>query len=155
MAQLTSDIVWLVKKDVTLADGSVTQALVPQVYVRVRDGDLDGSGALMAGNVVDLKLQGDLVNRGTIAGRSVLAISADNLQNLGGRLTGGEVEVKARTDLNNLGGLIDASTRLNTVAGRDINMVSTTRNTESAQAPPRVFRGLPGCLSPMPRVNWW
>ena len=133
MAQLTSDIVWLVKKDVTLADGSVTQALVPQVYVRVRDGDLDGSGALMAGNVVDLKLQGDLVNRGTIAGRSVLAISADNLQNLGGRLTGGEVEVKARTDLNNLGGLIDASTRLNTVAGRDINMVSTTRNTESAQ----------------------
>ncbi|WP_119742566.1 hemagglutinin repeat-containing protein [Pseudomonas sp. Larv2_ips] len=133
MAQLTSDIVWLVKKDVTLADGSVTQALVPQVYVRVRDGDLDGSGALMAGNVVDLNLQGDLVNSGTIAGRSVLAISADSIQNLGGRLSGAEVEVKARTDLNNLGGLIDAGTRLNAVAGRDINLVSSTRDTQSAQ----------------------
>ncbi|MDZ5604334.1 hemagglutinin repeat-containing protein [Pseudomonas sp. RP23018S] len=133
MAQLTSDIVWLVKQDVTLADGSVTQALVPQVYVRVRDGDLDGSGALMAGNVVDLKLQGDLVNSGTIAGRSVLAISAANIQNLGGRLSGGDVEVRAGNDLNNLGGLIDANTRLNTVAGRDINLVSSTRDTQSEQ----------------------
>ncbi|MFO2466511.1 hemagglutinin repeat-containing protein [Pseudomonas sp. 15FMM2] len=133
MAQLTSDIVWLVKRDVKLADGSTTQALVPQVYVRVRDGDLDGSGALMAGNVVDLQLQGDLVNSGTIAGRSVLAISAENIQNLGGRLTGADVQVQARTDLNNLGGLIDASTRLSALAGRDINMVSTTGDTESTQ----------------------
>ena len=133
MAQLTSDIVWLVKQDVTLADGSVTQALVPQVYVRVRDGDLDGSGALMAGNVVDLELRGDLVNSGTIAGRSVLAISAENLHNLGGRLAGAEVDVKARNDLNNLGGLIEASTRLNAVAGRDINLVSSTRDTASGQ----------------------
>ncbi|WP_268603107.1 S-layer family protein, partial [Escherichia coli] len=33
VAQLTSDIVWLVERDVTLADGSITRALVPQVYV--------------------------------------------------------------------------------------------------------------------------
>ncbi|HCT28043.1 MAG TPA: hypothetical protein DIW85_17800, partial [Stenotrophomonas sp.] len=32
MAQLTSDIVWLVEQTVTLADGSTTTALVPQVY---------------------------------------------------------------------------------------------------------------------------
>lgn len=133
MAQLTSDIVWLVKKDITLANGSVIQALVPQVYVRVRNGDLDGSGALMAGNVVDLKLQGDLINSGTIAGRSVLAISAENIQNLGGRLSGADVGIKARTDLNNLGGLIDANSRLNAVAGRDINLISSTRDTQSAQ----------------------
>ena len=34
MAQLTSDIVWLVEKDITLANGQTTKALVPQVYVR-------------------------------------------------------------------------------------------------------------------------
>ena len=32
MAQLTSDIVWLVEKEVTLDDGRKTKALVPQVY---------------------------------------------------------------------------------------------------------------------------
>jgi hypothetical protein len=42
MAQLTSDIVWLVEQTVTLADGSTTTALVPQVYLRLRPGDLDG-----------------------------------------------------------------------------------------------------------------
>lgn len=43
MAQLTSDIVWLVEQTVTLADGSTQRVLVPQVYVRVKPGDIDGS----------------------------------------------------------------------------------------------------------------
>ncbi len=43
---LTSDMVWLVQQTVTLPDGSQQAVLVPQVYVRVRPGDLDGSGAL-------------------------------------------------------------------------------------------------------------
>ncbi|NUA31001.1 S-layer family protein, partial [Cupriavidus basilensis] len=54
MAQLTSDIVWLVEQDVTLADGSRTRALVPQVYVRVKPGDLNGNGTLIAANSIDL-----------------------------------------------------------------------------------------------------
>ncbi len=45
MAQLTSDIVWLVHKQVTLANGDTRNVLVPQVYVRVQEGDLNGSGA--------------------------------------------------------------------------------------------------------------
>lgn len=133
MAQLTSDIVWLVAKDVTLPDGSVTRALVPQVYVRVRQGDIDGSGALMAGQNVDLNIQNDLVNSGTLAGRDVLSITAQNIQNLGGRLTGTDVGVKAAGDLNNLGGLIDASHSLTAVAGRDINLTSSTQDSQSAQ----------------------
>ncbi|RYG14238.1 MAG: filamentous hemagglutinin N-terminal domain-containing protein, partial [Burkholderiales bacterium] len=44
MAQLTSDIVWLVEQSVTLPDGSTARALVPQVYARVKAADLDGSG---------------------------------------------------------------------------------------------------------------
>ncbi len=34
MAQLTTDLVWLVEREVVLPDGSKTTALVPQVYVR-------------------------------------------------------------------------------------------------------------------------
>ncbi len=36
VAQLTSDIVWLVAQTVTLPDGTTSQALVPQVYARLQ-----------------------------------------------------------------------------------------------------------------------
>ncbi len=126
MAQLTSDIVWLVEQEVTLADGSKTRALVPQVYVHVKDGDLAPSGALLAGQSVNINLAGDLTNTGTVAGRTVVNLTAQNVQNLGGRITGDAVAVAARNDLNNIGGQIIAATSLNASAGRDLNVVTTT-----------------------------
>ena len=33
MKQLTSDMVWMVKREVTLKDGTKTEVLAPQVYV--------------------------------------------------------------------------------------------------------------------------
>ena len=40
VASLTSDMVWLVQREVTLADGSKQKVLVPQVYALARAGDL-------------------------------------------------------------------------------------------------------------------
>ncbi|STE53335.1 Filamentous hemagglutinin [Edwardsiella hoshinae] len=88
MAQLTSDIVWLVERDVMLADGTITRALVPQVYVRVKPGDLDGHGTLIAARAVDLNLKGDLRNAGTIAGRTAVKLTGESLRNLGGGISG-------------------------------------------------------------------
>lgn len=133
MAQLTSDIVWLVEKEVKLPDGATTRALVPQVYVRVKPGDIDGSGALMAGQTVNLNVSGDLINRGSIAGRDVVAITAENIKNLGGRITGGDVALQAQTDLSNLGGIIDGNQSLAVRAGRDLNVETTTRSNSNAQ----------------------
>ncbi|MET2528007.1 hemagglutinin repeat-containing protein [Ralstonia pseudosolanacearum] len=133
MAQLTSDIVWLVEQEVTLPNGQTTRALVPQVYVHVKPGDLDGSGALIAGQSVSLNVSGDMVNQGSIAGRDVVSITAENVKNLGGRITGGDVAVRARTDLDNLGGIIDANNSLSAMAGRDLNVASTTRSNSNAQ----------------------
>ncbi|KGG92546.1 hypothetical protein P245_11405, partial [Comamonas thiooxydans] len=128
MAQLTSDIVWLVERDVRLADGSTTRALVPQVYVRVKPGDIDGKGTLLAANAADLSLQGDLVNTGTIAGRTAVKLTGENLRNLGGRITGDAVALTARTDLDNIGGTLDTDSALLLKAGRDLNVASTTRS---------------------------
>jgi len=133
MAQLTSDIVWLVEKDVTLPDGTTTKALVPQLYVRVQDGDLQAGGALIAGNSVNLTVTGDLTNSGTIAGRSVVALTAENIQNLGGRITGQDVGLAARNDLNNIGGTIAATNSLIASAGNDLNVISTTRSQSNDQ----------------------
>ncbi|WP_063588559.1 two-partner secretion domain-containing protein [Achromobacter ruhlandii] len=127
MAQLTSDIVWLVERDVTLDDGSITRALVPQVYVRVQPGDIDGTGTLLAASAIDLNLKGDLVNSGAIAGRAVVNLSGDNLRILGGRITGDAVALSARADIDSIGGTLDAGSTLRLGAGRDLNVVSTTR----------------------------
>jgi filamentous hemagglutinin len=124
MAALTSDIVWLVEQDVLLADGSRQKALVPQVYVRVREGDLDGSGALLAGRDVNINVSGDLTNSGTIAGRDVVSINAGNVLNLGGRIDGDKVAVAARRDLDNISGTISANSTLVATAGRDINIAT-------------------------------
>ncbi|WP_144264592.1 hemagglutinin repeat-containing protein [Polaromonas sp. C04] len=132
MAQLTSDIVWLVEQQVTLPDGKITTALVPQVYARVQDGDLASSGALLAGREINLNLSGDLTNSGTIAGRQVVNLAAENIQNLGGRIQGDAVSVSARQDLNNIGGTIQAASALSATAGRDLNVVTTTRSADSA-----------------------
>jgi filamentous hemagglutinin len=127
VAQLTSDIVWLVTKEVTLADGSKQSVLVPQVYVRVQPGDLDGSGTLLAGKDVNLNLSGDLANSGTIAGRNLLNVSADNIQNLGGQMRADSVSLAVRQDFNNIGGMIQGVSSAIVTAGRDLNLTTTTQ----------------------------
>lgn len=125
MAQLTSDIVWLVAQELVLPDGTMTTALVPQVYVMPRPGDLDSSGSLLAGQNVHIQLSGDLTNSGTIAGRNVTQITANNVQNLGD-ITGKVVSVAAQQDLTNLGGRMMAEDSLVAAAGRDLTVQSTT-----------------------------
>jgi len=101
IAQLISDIVWLVEQTVTLADGSTVQALVPQVYVRLQAGDINTSGALLAGETLHLALDGDLVNSGTVAGRTITSITAENINVIGGRIEAGDaLLLDARQDLN-------------------------------------------------------
>ncbi|HHA2762669.1 TPA: hemagglutinin repeat-containing protein [Stenotrophomonas maltophilia] len=127
MARLTSDIVWLVEKDVTLADGSVVRALVPQVYLRVMPGDLGNDGALLAGAEVDVKLRGDLVNSGTIAGRQLVSIDAGNIRNLsGGQISGAQVGLSARQDIDIIGSTVKATDAIALKAGGNITVASTT-----------------------------
>ena len=61
---MTSDIVWLVEKDVTLPDGSTQKVLAPQVYLLPRTGDLKADGTLIAGQSLTLR-SGELSNSGT------------------------------------------------------------------------------------------
>ena len=131
IAQLTSDIVWLVEQTVTLPDGSIQKVLVPQVYVKVQPGDLDGSGALLSGKNINIHVSGDLTNSGTVVGRNVLKLTADNINHLGGRISGGDVSVTAKQDLNNIGASITATNSLKAIAGRDLNIQTTTQSSDT------------------------
>ena len=52
MSELTTDIVWLVNKEITLADGRKITALVPQVYLVARDSDISSRGAVISANQI-------------------------------------------------------------------------------------------------------
>ncbi|UZF36668.1 hemagglutinin repeat-containing protein [Ralstonia pseudosolanacearum] len=130
MARLTTDIVWMVRQTVTLADGSQQEVLVPQVYLRAKDTDLTGGGTLMAGNNVSFQAKGDVTNSGTIASRRVTVVTGDNIVN-SGTLAGGTLLAQAAQDINNLGGHIQGDQVLLS-AGRDVNLTSTSTSTTNA-----------------------
>lgn len=131
VAQLTSDIVWLVEQTVTLPDGTITQALIPQVYLVPQTGDLQASGALIAGQNIHLQLEQDAINQGTIAGRDIVQISADNIHNLHGTMQGNAIVLQAHEDINNQGGSINAQSALILQAGHDITSQRTTRSSQN------------------------
>lgn len=130
VARLTSDMVWLVEKEVALPDGSLQKVLVPQLYARLREGDLTPAGGLLSADKIDIAVSGDINNRGSIAGRQLVSLSADNLRNLGGSVTGAEIEVTAGNDIEMRGGTLAADSRLELLAGRNIDIASATRSSE-------------------------
>lgn len=129
VAQLTSDLVWLVERDVTLPDGRTQRVLVPQVYLRPREGDLAGDGTLIAGDTVELLVRDTLRNAGTIAAQQALNIDAGRFEH-SGTLAADAILASAATDLQVRGGSVVARDSATLVAGRDLVLESTTTHTE-------------------------
>ncbi|KAE9528419.1 hemagglutinin repeat-containing protein, partial [Testudinibacter aquarius] len=129
MKELTTDMVWLVNREVRLADGSVTTVLVPQVYIVARDTDVSSRGAVISANQIIANTRGDIENSGVIAGRQLTALSAENIRNLGGVLQGENVLLQAQNELLNLGGSWSADKKLVGVANT-IRIESTLSETE-------------------------
>ncbi|GAB3544862.1 hypothetical protein GCM10027343_20650 [Noviherbaspirillum agri] len=131
MALLTTDIVLLVTKKVTLADGSTQEVLVPQVYLRrPQAGDILPNGGLIAGSDVYIKSTGDLVNSGQISADNETTLLAGNdLVNRGGRISGQDVFARANNDLKNISGMIQGTgtnSRVALSAGRDVILETRT-----------------------------
>ena len=132
MAQLTTDIVWLVEQTITLKDGSKQAVLVPKVYVRSKVGDLKGDSSLIAARNMDMQLTGDLSNQGNIVAHNGLRISANNLNNQNaGVIQGNFVQINTKNDLNNLGASLKANSAMTIDVGGRLNNSSTTYHTES------------------------
>ncbi|HAP0240648.1 TPA: filamentous hemagglutinin, partial [Escherichia coli] len=110
--------------------GSTQTVQVPQVYARVKPGDVNSAGALIAGRDMVMKLDGDLFNSGKLAGKQTVQLSAENIHNQAGTIQGANVSLTARTDINSTGGLLQATDSLLAMAGRDISLTTTTRTAQ-------------------------
>jgi filamentous hemagglutinin len=129
MAALTDDIVWLVNREVTLADGTRQSVLAPQVYLRAHAADVTGAGSIISADSVVLNNEAALANSGTIVSRRATIITADSITNVGA-ISGQTVRAQAKEDLKNLGGLIHGNT-VHLVARRDVKLSSRTSSVET------------------------
>jgi filamentous hemagglutinin family protein len=122
IAQLTSDIVWLVEHEAVLADGRRQKVLVPQVYLsRLTRDDLAPDGALIAAHEIEL-VAPDLANRGRLRAGQRIDLIARDLANSGSiesTQSEGIANLTAVNDLSNIGGTIAGRTVALT-AGRDL-----------------------------------
>ena len=134
VAQLTTDMIWLVQQEVTLADGTSQKVLVPKVYTRQAVGQIDGTGNLIAANNINMQLTGDLSNQGNIVGHNTLKINANNLTNEnGGLIKGNFVQIGTKNDLNNLSATLSANSAMQLDIGGDLNNNSLTYSTEAVK----------------------
>jgi len=116
MAGLTSDMVWLVEKDV-----GGQKVLAPVVYLsKVNAEDLRPTGALIVANDINLVASDTLTNMGTIKGGVQTSLAANTIVNRGGMIDSGNLtRIIASQDIINQSGTMTGG-RVFLGAGRDI-----------------------------------
>ena len=122
VAQLTSDIVWLVEQRVTLPNGTSQKVLVPQVYLsRLTRDDLTPDGAVISANDIQM-VTPELSNSGRMIAGSRIDLASINLTNSGtiqSTQTDSVTTLSALNDLTNAGGTLGGGT-LNLSAGNNL-----------------------------------
>ena len=125
IAELKTDIVWMVEQSVVLPSGEIVNALVPQVYIKNQKEQFAGNAVISADDI-DFKVTNDILNQGTIIAGDTAKITAANINNTNGIIAGSNVGLEALQDINNNGGTLTAENNLQLTAGRDINIESIT-----------------------------
>lgn len=126
MQQMTSDMVWLESRTVTLADGGQQTVLVPQLYLASAGRlQLNTDGALIAGQQVELATH-QLVNAGALEGKVLIASAQGDLSNLGGVIKADKLTLSANHDLTNRSGTIQGKD-LDLSAGRTLLLDTSVR----------------------------
>lgn len=129
IANLTTDLVWMVEQTVSLPNGTTQKALVPQVYLsQAHAMKLSDSGALIAADKIDMGLMGNLDNNGTIKGKNSTSIQGANITNSNsGKITSdGITNLIATEDIVNQSATISGK-QVVVFAGGDIINETVTR----------------------------
>ncbi|VEG13338.1 two-partner secretion domain-containing protein [Moraxella cuniculi] len=144
MANLTTDIVWLVKQSITVAtkdkDGNTItkteEVLVPKLYLRsanIATGALtpDGRYSAVSARNINMQLTGDLDNNGNLIAKDTAAITANNVNNTG-TIYGNFVAVTADNTIANHGTMY-ANSAMSLDAGNQIINQSQTATQTNTQ----------------------
>jgi filamentous hemagglutinin len=136
-AALTQDIVWMVEETIHLNDGSTTTALVPRVYLSAQHAiDLTPDGALIAADVIDINIAGNLDNSGTLKSTTASMIAARDILNTGNIGSSGDILLKASNDISNISNISGsiAGRRVALSAGNNLLNSTATMSITSGTA---------------------
>ncbi|MBJ7540064.1 hemagglutinin repeat-containing protein, partial [Marinomonas transparens] len=120
IAQLRQPIVWMVNETVDTPNGP-QQALVPKVYFSAASGlELRQDGALIAASSIDIDVEGEINNTGSMLAKVDLSLKGNNISNGGTLSSAGGASLTATQDIINTH-TIKAAGNLSLVAGGSIS----------------------------------
>ncbi|MGE4399435.1 MAG: hemagglutinin repeat-containing protein [Campylobacterales bacterium] len=123
VAALSSDIVWMVEKSVTVS-GKTQSVLVPQVYLASNSVSLTPQGALIsANNSAIVNAASTATNSGVIkSGNATYVLAKDVANRLGEIGSEGTLAVAGTNNITNTLGTLSSKGDMSLSAGRDINI---------------------------------
>ena len=129
MAELTTDLVWMVNQEITLPSGKKLNVLTPKIYLATNRTQVTPTGAVISGDSIMGSVT-NMTNEGTVLASNLVSLHGQNLENKG-LVFANNVNLNAKQKLVNLGGKIMATDSVSLYGGKSVELGATTTETQS------------------------
>ena len=129
MAELTTDLVWMVNQEITLPSGKKLNVLTPKIYLATNRTRVTPTGSVISGDSIVGSVT-NMTNEGTVLASNLVSLHGQNLENKG-LVFANNVNLNAKQKLVNLGGKIVAADSLSLYGGKSVELGATTTETQS------------------------
>ena len=129
MAELTTDLVWMVNQEITLPSGKKLNVLTPKIYLATNRTQVTPTGSVISGDSIVGSVT-NMTNEGTVLASNLVSLHGQNLENKG-LVFANNVNLNAKQKLVNLGGKIVAADSLSLYGGKSVELGATTTETQS------------------------
>ena len=129
MAELTTDLVWMVNQEITLPSGKKLNVLTPKIYLATNRTQVTPTGSVISGDSIVGSVT-NMNNEGTVLAANLVNLYGQDLENKG-LVFANNVNLNAKQKLVNLGGKIVAADSLSLYGGKSVELGATTTETQS------------------------
>ena len=129
MAELTTDLVWMVNQEITLPSGKKLNVLTPKIYLASNRTQVTPTGSVISGDSIVGTVK-DMTNEGTVLAANLVNLYGQDLENKG-LVFANNVNLNAKQKLVNLGGKIMAADSVSLYGGKSVELGATSTETQS------------------------
>ena len=129
MAELTTDLVWMVNQEITLPSGKKLNVLTPKIYLASNRTQVTPTGSVISGDSIVGSVT-KMSNEGTVLASNLVNLYGQDLENKG-LVFADNVNLNAEQKLVNLGGKIVAADSLSLYGGKSVELGATSTETQS------------------------
>ena len=129
IAELTTDLVWMVNQEIILPSGKKLNVLTPKIYLATNRTQVTPTGSVISGDSIVGSVK-DMTNEGTVLAANLVNLYGQDLENKG-LVFANNVNLNAKQKLVNLGGKIVAMDSVSLYGGKSVELGATTTETQS------------------------